>query len=183
MPGAACSCKPHESGNWGIDRAYDASRTEFDPDRSVKLLSQAAFDEPRPEATPDRLLNVRPLRLLPHEVEALWRARAVQHPMYPDLAGTVGQGPVLHGIRGQLLERHGKWKGHARRHLDARSLHMDAVFSTAAVRFNGLCHDVMQSHMRPASVGEHIMNLRQCEEAALNSARGVIERGRVPQRL
>jgi hypothetical protein len=68
---------------------------DFDPHHSVKLLSQAALDEPRPEATPGRLLNVRPLRLLPHEVQPLWLTRAVQRPMYPNLAGTVGQGPVL----------------------------------------------------------------------------------------
>ena len=90
-------------------------------------------------------LNRRSLRLLPHQVQPLGGARAVQLPVHPDCPTAVRQRAVLHRVRRQFLQRHRKGQGHARRYLHGRTLHVDAVFSATAVRLDGLRDDVVKA--------------------------------------
>src|SRR5215212_709188 len=122
----------------GIDRAEDAGWSKLDLHLAVEIVSKAPFYKPRSESTPSRFLNGWTIRLLPQQMQPIRHSLAAQIPLDPDLSDAVRKGPVLYCVCHQLLQCHGKGQGHAWRHLHRRTLHVDAIFPTAAVWFDGL---------------------------------------------
>src|SRR5688572_6616084 len=89
-----------------IDRANDSVRSEFNPDNAIEILHRVPLDEVGAEATPFRLLDWRPLNLVPGELQAMGRSHVVQRPMQINLPNLIGECAVLHRVCRQFLERH-----------------------------------------------------------------------------
>ncbi len=62
----------------------------------------------------------------------------VQGPVQVDLPEANGEGAVLHGVRCEFPEGHGKGKCHARRDLDLWAFGADTIIRLVAVWLNGL---------------------------------------------
>ena len=104
-------------------------------------------------------------------------------PAHPDFSELVRQRSVLYRICHEFLESHRYRQSHARRYPNSRTLHVDAILPTTAVRLYCLPDDFMNVHGRPASVGEHVVDLRQGDEAALDGARCMVDRWSVAKGL
>ena len=137
--------------------------------------SQAPLNEPCPETSPNRGFDMGAAQLLPISSSRggeLSPSRCQRTLISPD--GSTAPRTLPRLCRVPKSHRYGE--SHARGDPNPRTLHVDAISRRlrAALPPAGRFMDV---DGRPASVGEHVVDLRQGDEAALKHARCVADRG------